>query len=475
MKMKPVKTKTPPAKPKTSPARAVAFKLLNQLEATQLHADLLLRAKSVSRLAPADQNLATTLVMGCLRWQILLDARIRPLLKKPNARLDLEVMTALRLGAFQLLFLDRIPARAAIDESVELTKSAGHRFASGMVNAVLRKLAAQPKPDTNALIEKAETLQELATAAGHPLWLVARWAASYGLGTARAIVRHGQQPSINALRIADSTTLSQLLAAGIELADGQLLTSARRLISGDLTNQPAFAEGRVRIQDEASQLIAELAAAAIELRQGHEKILDACAAPGGKTLILHERFPAASILACEISEPRAKALAERLAAFSAQIEVRNADVAALPPNQEFALALVDAPCSGTGTLGRNPEIRHRLTEEEFVKQSVRQEAILRTTLKALQPEGRLIYSTCSLEPEENFLLIEKLQAEGLLRVLQIGPLLEKLKKHGQLTETGFARITESLRPDGTLQLMPEANSHDGFFVALLAHPHASAL
>src|SRR6266567_9572118 len=161
-----------------SPARKAAFEILRTLGRGQAHSDDLLRGKAVSALTSQDRNLATALVLGALRWQLELDQRLSPLLKRPNAKLDSEVLIALRLGAFQLLHMDRIPARAAIDESVELAKQAGHRFASGMVNAVLRKVTAAAK-DTRGLAEVCSTTESAAVEA-HPAWMVERWDEFFG-------------------------------------------------------------------------------------------------------------------------------------------------------------------------------------------------------------------------------------------------------------------------------------------------------
>ena len=181
-----------------SPARKAAFEILIAVERGQSHSDDLLRGKAVNILSAPDRNLATALVLGVLRWQIRLDHQIKKLLKHPNARLEPEVLIALRLGAFQILHLDRIPAHAAIDESVELAKQSRHRFASGMVNVVLRNLAALP-----AVEFPEDSSTELALAQAHPAWMVARWANFYGLDAARALCHHGQRQPATALRIHD--------------------------------------------------------------------------------------------------------------------------------------------------------------------------------------------------------------------------------------------------------------------------------
>ena len=355
------------ALPPISPARKAAFDILLAVELgyvrgkAHAHSDDLLRERAVDALSPADRHLATTLVLGVLRWQIRLDAQLKLLLTKTKKRLDPEVSIALRMGAFQLRFLDRIPAHAAIDESVELTKQSGHRFASGLVNAVLRKLSATGP----AAILPEETAAELALAQAHPTWLVERWMRFYGLEVTRAICQHGQTQPTRTIRLVNSAAEAELIEAGLGLNPGALLAAARTVVSGDVTTTAAFREGRVRIQDEGSQLIAELAACSTDLDQKVRTIGDICAAPGGKTLILAERNPEAHILACESSQRRLTELSERLAAYAGRVECRLADATSLEEKSAFDLTLADVPCSGTGTLGRNPEIRHRLTPRGF--------------------------------------------------------------------------------------------------------------
>ena len=439
-----------------SAARKAAFGILMAVERGHSHSDDLLRGRVVNALSAPDRNLATALVLGVIRWQISLDHQIQAFLKHPNAKLDPEVRIVLRLGAFQLLHMDRIPARAAIDESVELAKKAGQRFASGMVNAVLRKLAVAPR-----LPASDETAADLALAQAHPAWMVERWANFFGLEAARAICRHGQVQPVLTVRIESPTVEAELTKAGVYLEPGDLLTPARAVLSGDVTATPAFLEGRVRLQDEGSQLVAEIAG------QG-TAILDCCAAPGGKTLILAERNPQARILACESSSTRLEQMAKRLAAHSDQIECRLADAAALVQNAAFDLVLADVPCSGTGTLGRNPEIRHRLRPEEFTRQAERQRAILHAALRALRPGGRVVYSTCSLEPEENEQVIAAVLAESpQARPLPLGTRIEALLAEGILTPSGAERLAGCLTTEGALRLLPGTFNTDGFFVAVI--------
>jgi len=448
--------------PAISKARKVAFDLLMAVQRGQSHSDDLLRTKAVNALSAPDRNLATALVLGVLRWQIQLDHQLQVLLKRPNAKLDPEVLIALRLGAFQLLHLDRIPARAAIDESVELAKQAGHKFASGMVNAVLRKLG------SSSFNFSEESAAELAMAQAHPAWMVERWAGFYGLETARALCRHGQTQPALTVRLGTPAVEAELMAAGIHMEPGELLTAARTVVSGDITASPAFIEGRVRLQDEGSQLVAEVAAGAIDSNQNVKKILDCCAAPGGKTLILAERNPQARILACESSPRRLEQLSKRLAAHAEKVECRLADATTLAEDQVFDLALADVPCSGTGTLGRNPEIRHRLHAEDFARQAERQRALLHAALCAVRPGGRVVYSTCSLEPEENEQVVAAVLAEfPSARRLPLGPSIEALLSQSILTPSGAERLHGCLTPEGALRLLPGAFHTDGFFIAMM--------
>jgi 16S rRNA (cytosine967-C5)-methyltransferase len=447
-----------------SPARRAAFDILMAIERGQSHSDDLLRGRAVNVLSAPDRNLATALVLGVLRWQIRLNHQLQALLKLPNARLEPEVLIALQLGAFQILHLDRIPPRAAIDESVELAKQAGHCFASTMVNAVLRKLAGAPASNF-----PEDSATSLALAQAHPAWMVARWDNFYGLEAARALCHHGQSQPALTVRIHDQAVADELAADGIQLGPSDLLTDARTLVSGDVAGSAAFTQGRLRIQDEGSQLIAELASRSSQnLNQKGKRILDSCAAPGNKTLILAQRNLKARVVACESSPQRFEQLRERLAPLGDRIECRLADATSLDENSTFDLALVDVPCSGTGTLGRNPEIRHRLRLDDLDRQAARQRSILRAALHAVRPGGRVVYSTCSLEPEENEQVVAAVLAEiPNARQISLRSSIEVLDGENIFVPSAVDRLRASLTPEGALRLLPGAFRTDGFFVALI--------
>jgi 16S rRNA (cytosine967-C5)-methyltransferase len=415
---------------------------------------------AIERLSPQDRNLTTNLVLGTLRWQLALDARIGSLLTRPKMQLDPAIRIAIRLGAFQLLYLDRIPAYAAIGESVELAKSAGNKFAAGMVNAVLRKIAAQSK--SGEAINAVNSM-EPALGYAHPQWLVERWINHFGTQVAEQICEYDQKPAPVFVRLATHEAEQTLLQEGIELAPAGFLANVRRVTSGDVTSTTAFRNGLVRIQDEGSQLVAEIA--------GHgQQILDACAAPGGKTAILAENNPSAAITACDISKRRLTKMQHMLrnVASGAKINFTLADVASLKLEPEFDLILCDAPCSGTGTLARNPEIRHRLRPEEFNRQHDRQVAILSALMGGVKPGGRLVYSTCSLEPEENEdVVYDCLDRRDDFELIRVDQEIERLESEGALLSEGAEKLRTTVAMNGCLRTLPGVQNCDGFFVALL--------
>ncbi|MGC2400564.1 MAG: RsmB/NOP family class I SAM-dependent RNA methyltransferase, partial [Acidobacteriaceae bacterium] len=296
---------------------------------------------------------------------------------------------------------------------------------------------------------QARRLGEADALAAHPRWLVERWAAAYGDAIAAAICRYDQLPPPTTIRLDSSTEGTN----GLQLEPGVYVTNARRLIAGDLTRP-------FRVQDEGSQLIAELAG------QGNE-ILDCCAAPGGKTAILRERNPQASITACDVSAPRLKAMEAMLGPQSG-IRFCVLDATELPFQQQFDLVLCDVPCSGTGTLARNPEIRHRVTMEDFRKQRTRQILLLRSAMRSLRTRGRLIYSTCSLEAEENEgVVAEALEQEHGFRLLPWKEQMRKLEGEGVLHANTAELLFPGAARDDFLRTFPGQYPGDGFFAACL--------
>jgi 16S rRNA (cytosine967-C5)-methyltransferase len=440
-----------------SPARITAFDILVRVEREDSYASELLHSARSAQLSAIDHALATELVMGVLRWRSSLDGQIAAASSQPIGKLDLEVLTALRLAAYQLQWLGRIPARAAIHDSVELVKRARKRSAASFVNAVLRRLSEAPASALNAVddIARATDAKSLSIASSHPSWIVDRWAKALGIEAARRICEHDQRVPITTIRLRDSAASADLQKEGIELEEGEFLSSARRVITGDVTRTATFAANRVAIQDEASQLVAAL------VGRG-ERILDGCAAPGGKTWSMAGRNPDATIVAVELHPHRATLLRKRVAA--PHVRVVAGDLKDFPVEELFDRVLLDVPCSGTGTLARNPEIKWHLSRQDLRDLAARQIALLSTAMKHVAPGGKLIYSTCSLEQEEDEGVVEKALVETTeFRLLDCAAELERLRAEGEFIG---AEITQLVR--GTfLRTTPGVQRCDGFFAAIL--------
>jgi len=456
-----------------SPARAAAFEILLRVEREESYADELLHSARLAKLSSRDQGLATELVMGVLRWQSLLDRRLAAASSQQLERLDGEVLAALRLGVYQLQFLTRVPARAAIFESVELVKAARKRSAAPFVNAVLRKIGGAGAEDIFAEIGESPDSITLAQNAAHPPWLVARWSEHYGLEATRQICIQDQTVPGTTIHIHDDEsrvdqisqirqTDAELAAAGVQFSPGRLLSAARRVLSGDLTGTRAYQEGRISIQDEASQLVALLVGRGERIVDC--TILDCCAAPGSKTALLARRNPRAKVLATELHPHRARLL-QNLNRLP-NVHVIAADARHLPFSLSVAFdrILADVPCSGTGTLARNPEIKWRLKVEDLHDLQSRQVAILKSALAQLATGGRLVYSTCSLEHEENEAVVEAaLEGTAEFKVADLKGELEQLRQSGEMCWQDIA----SLLAGPYLRTIPGVHPCDGFFAALI--------
>jgi 16S rRNA (cytosine967-C5)-methyltransferase len=442
-----------------SPARAAAFEILLRVEREDSYAAELLHSAWSAKLSPRDHGLATELVMGVLRWQSLLDHRLAAASSQKIERLDAEVLAALRLGVYQLQFLSRVPARAAIFESVELVKTARKRSAASFVNAVLRKVASADADNVFAEIGNSPDATTLARNSAHPPWLVARWVEHYGLEAARKICLHGQTAPETAIHIYDNQCIDELTDAGAKLAPGQLLSAARRVLAGDVTGTRAYKEGRISILDEASQLVALLAGRGEMVA---ETILDCCAAPGSKTTLLAGRNPQAKVFATELHPHRARLL-QRLARLP-NVYVIAADARQLPFAHAFDRILADVPCSGTGTLARNPEIKWRLKPQDLSDLQSRQVAILNSALRQLATGGRLVYSTCSMEREENETVVEAaLEGTTEFKLVDCKGELEQLRQSGEMCWDDAA----SLVAGPYLRTIPGVHPCDGFFAAMI--------
>jgi len=447
-----------------SAARAAAFDILIRVEREASYASELLHSAACARLSTPDHALATELVMGVLRWRSRLDDEIATASSQPLSRLDDEILVALRLALYQLRWLDRIPQRAALHESVELVKRARKRSAAPFVNAVLRKLSGEPGKSTLQSDVGGLSAEAFARLFAHPLWMVERWVREYGLAAAHQICQYDQSFPTTAIRLRATTAEADIKHEGIALAPGGLMKSARRVTAEAMVKTQTFGKGDVVIQDEASQLVAALVGRTSP--QAQAKILDCCAAPGGKTLALADHNPGVTITALELHPHRARLLGKTLRVSHAgnRIKVVVGDARSLPLSGGFDRVLADVPCSGTGTLARNPEIKWRLTPNDLADLQVRQSAILSSALRQVAPGGRLVYSTCSLEKEENEDVVEQALAENRsFRMVPCGNELDCLKAAGELAWPDAASLTRG----PYLRTIPGVHPCDGFFAAIL--------
>ena len=452
-----------------SPARTAAFKILLRVQKEDAYASELLHSDLLRGLSAADRGLCTEIVLGVLRWRSALDMAIAAVSDKQPRSLDPEVLIALRMAAYQIRFLDRVPARAAVNESVELVKAARKKSAVGFANAVLRKLVSSPPA-----ITARTPVEDLAQRLAHPQWLVSRWMENFGLAATQKICEYDQRVPETVVRIHEIKIptaahgvqmrgtegtfeiIEELRSEGIETAPGELVNGALRVVSGDVTNAKAYRERRVFIQDEASQLVALL------VGRG-SRILDCCAAPGSKTAALAFRNPEAHIVAAELHPHRARLLQERVSAC-ANVEVLTADITSLQLGARFDRVLADVPCSGTGTLARNPEIKWKLEKRDLEDLKERQVAILTAALRHVAPGGRAIYSTCSLETEENSAVVDKvLSSHPEFRLVPCREELLRLRESGELVWEDV----ESMVRGAFLRTLPGVHPCDGFFAAVL--------
>lgn len=454
-----------------SKARTAAFDVLLRVAEQEAYADEALRAELTTDVRGEDAGLATELVLGVLRWQRLLDSAIDRYLKKPASVADTEVRIALRLGVYQIMFLDRIPARAAVNESVELVKRARKHSAAPLVNAILRKIAKEPtrrnapaEAITDLLPAHLPPADRIGIAYSHPTWMVEHWIKTLGEERTLALVQADNRvPALSGWLLdpqrAEEVTAS-LRNAGSHVLPGRLLRDAIVLEGGNPAASEAVRQGWLAIQNEASQAVARLVAAG-----SGDSVLDLCAAPGGKTLLLSRAVgPQGHVIAADLHEHRVRGMNARFE----HAGIRNVETIVLdgaqplPFERPFDRILVDVPCSGTGTLARHPEIRWKLRPADLADLQKRQMSLLRNALPHLAPGGRLVYSTCSLEPEENESVVQRVLAESGDTFQPVDP---RRALEGGLQDS--VSMDGLVGADGFFRTFPPQHGTDGFFAAVI--------
>lgn len=449
-----------------APARAAAYEILRAVNgsgkpggAPEDLPSALARVRS-SLTDDRDRALAGEIATGTLRWQGAFDHVVSAFAKRPIARLDPEVVDILRLTIFQLLHLTRVPASAAVDDAVNLTKKVGKRSAAPLVNAILRRVsrerASLPLPQ-RATDSSDAALDYLSIALSHPRWLAARWLDRYGFDAAEAWCRFDNSPAAltlraNRLRTTPDALAADLLRHGVATRPARFAPDGLIVEEGNPLRTPLAQTGTFVVQDEASQLVALMTGVV-----PGDVVLDACASPGGKTTAMAAAMKGeGTIVAADVRPRRVRLLAETVRRSGApNVHVVQADAAA--PSAfavPFDCVLVDAPCTGLGTLRRDPDIRWRRGEEELATASAFQVRLLETLASSVKPGGRLVYATCSSEPDENEDVVARF-----------------LGAHPEFTLERPRRLPSAVEPlldaEGRLRTLPHRDGLEAFFAAAL--------
>ncbi len=437
------------------PRRAAAF-VLGRVYGQGAYADILL-AEELEKVRPVDRGLATELVYGVLRRSITIDWIIERFSRVKIKKMERAVLTALRLGVYQLYFLSRIPARAAVDESVGLVQGARKR---GFLNAVLRKVAVQ-KHKIAWPGEETEPDRRLSILYSHPQWMIRRWLKRYGEKEVEALLRANlasprRTLRVNTERISRQDLLRRLRGLGVVARECRFSPLGIDIVSGSVP-EGLCVEGLFVPQDEASQLVPLLVAP----RPG-SLVLDACAAPGAKTTAMAEIMKnRGSIIAVD----RSAARLETLCTMAGKLGIRiirpvvadsiEAPFMCGPALAPFDVVLLDAPCSGLGVLGRTPDIKLHRKESDIAGLARTQKRLLQSLLALLRPGASLVYSVCSLEPEETRDVIGwALERQGQVCI----------EKAGEYLPGSCAPLVTG---EGFLQTLPQRHGMDGFFAVRL--------
>ncbi len=423
---------------KISPSRLAAFQILEQIETEGAFSSNLLPVYEEA-LSDKDKALCHELTLGTLRRQMYLD-RVIELFSKPK-KIDIPVLISLRLGLYQLLFLDRVPDYSAINESVELVKQSKKRSASGMVNAILRRVTRE-----EPALRYKDQIEKITVETSHPRWLIDRWIAQFGTDEAFAIADGNNsvpQVAFRRTKINDDIAFDPAEIHPSELVEGCFFADR---ITPELRELEKKHE--IYFQDEGSQMIA----ASIPTGE-RERLLDVCASPGSKTtaIAVNAKFQPNDFVAGDISTRRISFLKQNCADQGVRdVNLVQYDASVDLPFSErsFDSVLVDAPCSGTGTIRHNPEIRYHLKPSDIIEFPGKQLRILKNASKVVKSGGTLVYSTCSLEGEEN---------EGVCR--------EFMRSTEGFTAVNPSVAERFICSDGYARTFPYRDNMDGFFIA----------
>jgi 16S rRNA (cytosine967-C5)-methyltransferase len=397
--------------------------------------------------------LLRSLVFGTVRWLRRLDAVLAAASARPPERIDPALMAPLRIGLYQLLYLDRVPAHAAVDEAVAEARRRSHRGGAGFVNAVLRRVASSPELDAWP-VEEADPLRRLAVLTSHPDFLVRRWVGRFGEEVGRRLLEaNNQAKPLQLLAFTDrggpQALAVSLLAEGVKTAPAELSPLGLTVLEGDPLAGEAFRRGDLYLQDDASQ-----ATALVPPPVAGETVYDAAAAPGGKSFALLAMEPGVRPILADATPGRLAPLRANLRRLDRRLPLAVADARRPPSESSFDRVVVDLPCTGSGTLRRHPELKWRITGAEIHRLARQGLEMLVGAAGAVRPGGLLVVITCSLEREENEDVVRRFLA----------------RESGFEPEPVSEHLPGSMRTgggEGGLWRILTGGDHDGFTVQVL--------
>ena len=431
--------------------RDAALSILLAVDKNQAYSNLLLH-ETIKRhkIEPKDRALLTEMTYGTLQHKMTLDYYLEPFIR---GKIDHWVRWLLRLSLYQMHYLTRIPPHAAVNEAVEIAKRRGHKGIASTVNGILRSILRQGVRSTD---EITDPIERLSIATSHPNWLVERWVAAYGMATTQAMLEENNVPPIQTVRVnltkgTVEEAITHLTAEGIKVERSTLIPECLHITGGQAARTAAFGQGLITIQDESSML-----PATVMNPQPDWRVLDMCAAPGGKTTHLAEKMnDEGSILALDLHPHKLELIDEN----TARLGLESIDTAPLDGRkapeylavESFDAVLVDAPCSGLGVMRRKPDIKYTKREEDLESLQAIQLSLLKAATRLLKPGGLLIYSTCTVDKTEN---------EGT-----VAQFLQDVKKMELTPLQNLPAALDAKQKDGMLQVFPQDFGSDGFFVA----------
>lgn len=442
---------------KLTNVRDVALETLLLVEKNQAYSNLLLNSMiGKHTVKEKDIPLLTELVYGTLQRRETLDYFLAPFIKKAN-KLEAWVRILLRLSIYQMVYLDRVPERAVFFEAVEIAKKRGHKGIASLVNGILRSVQREGIPSFEQITDPVE---RLSIETSHPKWLVSKWVKQFGYEDTKKMCEINltaptQSARVNAMKSSVQDLIEVLSKSGVQVESGDLAEDAIKAVKGNLVQTKAYTEGFLSIQDESSMLVAR----ALGVNSG-DSVLDACAAPGGKTTHIAERLNGTGVVqSLDLHDHKIKLIlsqANRLQLENVKVDALDSRLAGERfESESFDKLLVDAPCSGFGVIRRKPDIKYSKNPADVSKLATLQLSILDSVSPLLKKGGTLVYSTCTIDQEENSDVVD-----------------EFLKNHPEfeLDESVIERLPEQVKPyvkRAQLQLLPHYFGTDGFYIACL--------